>query len=277
MQKSTKNPLGRATDYPQQYSPGSLFAIPRADSRKSLRLVESLPFHGEDLWTAWEFTWLEPNGRPAVGIVEIRVPANSPSLVESKSLKLYLNSFAMTRYASKTLVQETIAADLGACTASPVSVSLRELREIVGKEGIYTVTELPGTCIDDAGADFDTSTVDANCLRSDATKIVNETLHSNLLRSNCPVTGQPDSGSLLIRYRGPKIDHGGLLEYLVSFRHFDEFHETCVERIFVDLKSRCASSALTVYARYNRRGGIDINPFRSDFESLTDNGRLLRQ
>jgi 7-cyano-7-deazaguanine reductase len=232
-----------------------------------------LPFRGEDVWNAWEFSWLAPDGRPQLAVAEIRVPADSPNLIESKSLKLYLNSFAMTPLDSKSLAQQAIAGDLGARTGSAVSVSLHE----PGGDGSHTVAGLPGTCIDDAATTFDSKTVDPAILRSDSKKVVREELHSNLLRSNCPVTGQPDTGSILIRYRGPKIDRGSLLEYLVSFRHLEEFHENCVERVFVDLKSHCSPSQLTVYARYNRRGGIDINPFRSDFEEGADNLRLARQ
>lgn len=230
-----------------------------------------MPFHGEDLWNAWEFAWLEKNGRPAVGIVEIRMPADSPYLIESKSLKLYLNSFAMTRFDSAGQLQRVLSKDLGTCAGSGVAVSIRGLGNDEG------ISRLPGSCIDDRGRHFDATSIDADHLNCDAANRVDETLHSNLLRSNCPVTGQPDSGSLLIRYSGPKIDRDRLAEYLASFRHVAEFHETCVERIFVDLKARCTPSKLTVYARYNRRGGIDINPFRSDFEDRADNRRLERQ
>lgn len=273
MKNSAKNPLGRATEYPQQYSPESLFAIPRSDARQSMRIADPLPFHGEDLWNAWEFAWLEKNGRPAVSIVEMRIPADSPNLIESKSLKLYLNSFAMTRFGSVGELQTLLSRDLGHCAGAGVAVSLRGLIDVAG-DGIGS---LPGTCIDDAGSDFEVSAVDATRLECAIANTVDETLHSNLLRSNCPVTGQPDSGSLLIRYEGPKIDRDGLAEYLASFRYVAEFHEACVERIFVDLKSRCSPSRLTVYARYNRRGGIDINPFRSDFELRAENLRLPRQ
>lgn len=272
-QNSTKNPLGRATQYPRQYSPDSLFAIPRIDARKALGINDPLPFRGEDVWNAWEFSWLAADGRPRIAVAEIRVPADSPKLVESKSLKLYLNSFAMTRFDEKSLAQQTIAADLAIRTGSPVAVWLHDL----GQDDSQAIGKLPGDCIDQAPATFDSKTVDPAILRSDATEIVREELYSNLLRSNCPVTGQPDTGTILVRYRGPKLDHGSLLEYLVSFRHLEEFHENCVERVFVDLKSHCSPSQLTVYARYNRRGGIDINPFRSDFEERADNLRLARQ
>jgi 7-cyano-7-deazaguanine reductase len=273
MKNSTKNPLGRATENPRQYSPETLFAIPRIDARKALGIDYPLPFHGEDVWNAWEFSWLASDGRPQLAVAEIRVPADSPKLVESKSLKLYLNSFAMTRFDTKLLAQETVAGDLGACTGSAVSVLLHD----IGQDDGQAISQVPGTCIDDAPATFDSKAVDPAILRSDATELVREELHSNLLRSNCPVTGQPDTGSILVRYRGPKIDRRRLLEYLVSFRHLQEFHENCVERVFIDLKSRCSPAQLTVYARYNRRGGIDINPFRSDFEERADNLRLARQ
>ena len=273
MQNSTNNPLGRATQYPRQYSPDSLFAIPRIDARKALGIDDPLPFRGEDVWNAWEFSWLAADGRPQLAVAEIRVPADSPNLIESKSLKLYLNSFAMTRFDSRSLAEQAVARDLGTRTGSAVSVSLHDIGDADGQ----AFNPVPGACIDDAPATFDAKSVDPAVLHSDAATVVSEALHSNLLRSNCPVTGQPDTGTILVRYRGPKLDRGGLLEYLVSFRHLDEFHENCVERVFVDLKSRCSPSQLTVYARYNRRGGIDINPFRSDFEERADNLRLARQ
>jgi 7-cyano-7-deazaguanine reductase len=273
MSQPTQSPLGRATDCPRSYSPQSLFAVPRADSRAVLNVGAPLPFHGEDLWNAWELCWLDSRGRPQVAVAEIRVPASSPNIIESKSLKLYLNSLALTRYPSGERLRDTIATDLGACAKAKVTVLLCGVSDATR----HAIVALPGSCIDDCEANFDTPCVDGRILRADDTTRVSELLHSNLLRSNCPVTHQPDTGTVLIRYRGPKIDRGTLLEYLVSFRTLDEFHETCVERIFVDLKSSCAPDQLTVYARYNRRGGIDINPFRSDFEQRPDNSRLWRQ
>jgi len=268
-----KNPLGRASQYPQEYAPDVLCAIPRRDSRGDMPAGDPLPFHGEDLWHAWELTWLNASGRPTVATASIRVPADSDNIVESKSLKLYLNSFSMTRYRSAEELRATIAADVGRTTNSDVIVTLTTAAESVAD----TIGKLPGTCIDDAHGDFQATSVDASLLVLNSEVIVSETLHSHLLRSNCPVTNQPDLGSILIRYRGPQIDRSGLLQYIVSFRQHNDFHEACVERIFTDLKKCCEPSRLTVCARYTRRGGIDINPFRSDFEDTAPNIRLWRQ
>jgi len=194
-------------------------------------------------------------------------------MVESKSLKLYLNSFSMTRYASPAEIQETIASDIGHTTNSDVIVTLTTAAESVTD----TIDNLPGTCIDDEKGNFSAREVDPTLLRSDGDAIVNEELHSHLLRSNCPVTNQPDLGSVLVRYCGPRLDRSGLLQYIVSFRQHNDFHEACVERIFTDIKKCCEPDQLTVYARYTRRGGIDINPFRSDFEGMAENTRLWRQ
>ncbi|MDH4048760.1 MAG: NADPH-dependent 7-cyano-7-deazaguanine reductase QueF [Gammaproteobacteria bacterium] len=273
MSRSTENPLGKATAYPRGYSPQLLHAVPRSEARQSLRMGTSLPFHGEDLWNAWELSWLDVSGRPSAATAEIRVPAESPNIIESKSLKLYLNSLADSVYPAADAVRLRIAADLSACAGGEVSVQLGSVSDM----GRYEIKALPGFCIDDADASFGLTSIDAGTLKSNRSELVSEELHSHLLRSNCPVTGQPDTGSILIRYSGPKIQRGSLLGYLVAFREHEAFHEACVEKIFVDLKRRCAPSRLTVYARYNRRGGIDINPFRSDFEAQAENLRLPRQ
>jgi 7-cyano-7-deazaguanine reductase len=273
MSKIPENPLGRPTAFPRHYAPETLFAVPRIHGREALGLSAQLPFHGEDLWNAWELSWLDPKGRPMVAVVELRFPAASPNLIESKSLKLYFNSLASTRYGSVASVQVLIARDLGTCAGVPVEVRLRT--GSVASD--HAVSDLQGVCIDNVPAGFGAAAVDAQLLRSDPGTPVTESLHSHLLRSLCPVTQQPDTGSILISYHGPKIDRSALLEYLVSFRDHEAFHEACVEKIFVDLKSRCAPERLTVYARYNRRGGLDINPFRSDFEEQPPNLRLWRQ
>jgi 7-cyano-7-deazaguanine reductase len=273
MRKSREIPLGRATPSPRDYAPEMLYAVSRDLARQGLGIGAKLPFQGEDLWTAWELSWLDPQGRPIVAVAELRLPASSPNLIESKSLKLYLNSLASTRYPSPASVRELIARDLETCAGCPVAVSLRTDNDPAS----YAVSATPGNCIDSEPARFESALVDAQLLRSDPRTEVSESLHSHLLRSLCPVTGQPDTGSILISYRGPKIHRGTLLQYLVSYREHEAFHEACVEQIFVDLKSRCAPSQLTVYARYNRRGGLDINPFRSDFESKAPNTRLWRQ
>ena len=266
-----KSPLGEKSSFPATYSPGLLHSIPREENRRILGLTAELPFQGEDIWNAYELTWLDGNGKPRVATAEFRVPADSPNIIESKSLKLYLNSLSMTRYKESNEVVTTIAADLSRVVGSPVKVRLQSLSDAV------MLTELPGICIDDSEIVCESNDVDPVLLRCAGEGTVSEELHSHLLRSLCPVTDQPDMGSLFIRYKGRPIDPDSLLRYVVSYRNHNDFHESCVERIFVDIKKRCEPEALTVYARYNRRGGIDINPIRSDFESTIDNLRLVRQ
>ena len=266
------NPLGKPATYPAEYDPSLLHAIARQDGRSAAGIPALLPFHGEDIWNAWELSWLHGGGCPVNAIAEIRVPAISPHIVESKSLKLYLGAFAMTTFSSADAVQATIASDLAAVCGAPVGVRLDQ------RTDQPVVRSLPGDCIDvQAIHDFDTRDVDDSLLSANAGELVQEKLHSHLLRSLCPVTNQPDTGSILICYDGPLLDRAALLRYLVSYRQHNDFHESCVERIFVDLMRRCEPQALTVYARYNRRGGIDINPFRSNFEHNAENIRLWRQ
>lgn len=268
----SKIPLGRPTGIPEKYAPEVLFGISREVARRTFISQPELPFRGEDIWNAWELTWLDITGKPSVGTATIRVPADSANIVESKSLKLYLNSFANSPYASSELLAEVIAGDLGCVTESPVSVIVSPASRSV----FEPIGVLPGLCIDNLQPRFVARDVETDLLNC-GPGVVAEELHSHLLRSLCPVTRQPDTGSILIRYEGRKIDHESLLQYLVSYRQHCDFHEACVERIFVDLKSRCQPLRLSVYARYNRRGGIDINPFRSDFEQTAENLRLWRQ
>jgi len=260
-------PLGRETAYPNKYKPGVLFPIARAESREAY-VSGVLPFHGVDIWNAWELTWLGPGNRPVVTTVEIRVPVDSPNLVESKSLKLYLNSFAMSQFESSSIVCTTIAKDLSDCTGAEVAVSL----DIDG-----SIANLDGICVDTLDVECSAWDVDATLLRSDSDNVVEESLHTHLLRSLCPVTDQPDMGSLQLTYSGPRIDPASFLQYVVSFREHNDFHEACVERMFVDILEQCSSTKLSLYARYQRRGGIDINPFRSNFEDSPGNPRLWRQ
>jgi len=269
----SKIPLGNPTEYPEEYSPELLFPVPRAESRQALGLSSELPFQGADIWNAWELTWLTASGKPVVATAVITVPVDSANIVESKSLKLYLNSFAMSRYASKEEVAAIVTTDLSELTGSAVAIEITSSSESSSAH----VVNLPGDCIDGLDVQIDASAVDADALKIVGKESVDEELHSHLLRSNCPVTNQPDLGSVLIRYRGPAIDRESLLRYVVSFRQHSDFHEACVERMFLDIKARCSCEQLTVYARYTRRGGIDINPFRSDFESSVENLRLWRQ
>lgn len=265
--------LGEKTDYPDRYAPDLLQPISRQENRLSLGIVEGLPFHGVDLWNAWEITWLDRRGRPSVAVGHVRVPADSPCLFESKSLKLYLNSFALTPFDSTEDVRATIARDLSRVAEAAVEV------ELFGAAAVHTggIGQLPGTCIDDVAIDGADYEVDSTLLRADKSRPVREELHSHLFRSNCPVTAQPDIGSILVRYRGGAIDPACLLRYLVSYRRHSAFHESCIERIFTDLKARCEPADLTVLGCFNRRGGIDINPIRSDFEQTFAIPRLWRQ
>jgi 7-cyano-7-deazaguanine reductase len=266
--KRAKLPLGRQADYPQKYAPDVLFPVSRAESRAALRLGDELPFSGVDIWHAWELTWLTRSGSPRVATAEIRVPAESPRLIESKSLKLYLGSFAMTEMEDAAAVCSTIESDLSECAGSQVEVAL----DFDG-----TVAVPAGSCLDSLDPRCSIWNVDPSLLRADEEEIREEILHTHLLRSLCPVTGQPDMGSLEVSYTGPAIDQESLLRYVVSFREHNDFHEACVERIFVDILERCAPEKLSVYARYQRRGGIDINPFRSNFKQRPDSARLWRQ
>ena len=267
-----KLPLGEDSEYPNKYAPDLLCPIPRLDSRECLGIGE-LPFHGSDIWNAWDLTWLGPDNRPVVATAEFRVPAESPNLIESKSLKLYVNSFSMSQYDSPAIIASTLTTDLSACAGAPVDVEVNE----IGETEARNVFRLPGLCIDSLPVRCETWEVDPGLLACDPDEIVEEFLYSHLLRSLCPVTAQPDIGSLAVHYRGPRIDSSSLLKYIVSFREHNDFHEACVERMFVDLMDRCRCEDLSVFARYQRRGGIDINPFRSNFENQSRNPRLWRQ
>ncbi len=268
------SPLGKDTAYADRYAPRLLFPIPRADKRAEIGVAEPLPFHGVDIWNAYELSWLDLRGKPVVALAEFRVPAASPNIIESKSFKLYLNGFAQERIADAATLTTTLMHDLSAAAGAVVSVQLGDPRAAT-----FAVTDLDGYLLDNQELDIGHyGPPDADFLQADSSaNPVAETLVSHLLRSNCPVTGQPDWGSVQIAYRGAPIDHAGLLRYLVSFRTHNEFHEQCVERIFVDLLQRCAPQQLSVYARYTRRGGLDINPFRSSTPATPGNPRTVRQ
>ena len=268
-------PLGKPTPYAAGYDPGLLCPVPRRLKRTEIGVDDKLPFHGFDLWNAFELSWLTPKGKPVVAIAEFRFPCESPNLVESKSFKLYLNSYNQTRCSDIGSVATLLKQDLGRACGAPVAVRLL-LPEDFGR---LQINEWPGRCIDHQDLEFSRYSLDPGLLEgaADAEHVVEESLFSHLLKSNCLVTRQPDWGSLMIRYRGPKINEAALLRYLVSFRQHNEFHEQCVERVFVDLLRFCRPRRLTVYARYTRRGGLDINPFRSNFEHEVANTRLARQ
>ncbi|WP_110458686.1 NADPH-dependent 7-cyano-7-deazaguanine reductase QueF [Shewanella algidipiscicola] len=267
--------LGKSTGYQAQYDASLLQGVPRKLNRDAIGLSDQLPFHGADIWTGYELSWLNAKGKPMVAIAEFSLDVNSANLIESKSFKLYLNSFNQTKFNSIEQVQQTLTDDLCACAQGEISVKVIEPKHF----GSQRIVELPGTCIDDLDIEVDDYHFSSDYLidSTDDKSIVAETLTSNLLKSNCLITSQPDWGTVMIRYQGPKIDREKLLRYLISFRQHNEFHEQCVERIFVDLKKLCHCAKLTVYARYTRRGGLDINPYRSEFENPPESHRLARQ
>lgn len=272
-----QSPLGKVSAYIDTYDASLLFPIPRRIKRSELGIEDGLPFDGVDIWNAYELSWLNKKGKPIVAIADFSIPISSPNLIESKSLKLYLNSFNQTKFKDKSEVVRALAKDLTAAAGGDVQVNVVLLSETDANSNIKNID---GFCIDDLDITVpeDGYTADPSMLKS-SEKVVEETLVSHLLKSNCLVTGQPDWGSVVIRYKGPQIDHGTLLKYLISFRQHNEFHEQCVERIFVDLSKNCRCEELSVYARYVRRGGLDINPFRTNRngEALPANTRLVRQ
>lgn len=269
------SPLGKSSEYVSTYTPSLLFPIPRAAKWAELGLsADTLPYTGVDVWNCFELSWLLPSGKPVVAIGEFSIPADSPNIIESKSFKLYLNSLNQTPFASVDALEKVLVQDLSGAAGKPVGVKVRRLEEVEA-EGVVS---LPGVCIDDL--DITVSSYDhpqPELLRCDPARIVEESLHSHLLRSNCPVTSQPDWGSVCITYTGAALDHASVLAYLVSFRQHSDFHEQCVERIFTDLQRLLQPQKLTVFARYVRRGGLDINPYRSTEASDFANGRLVRQ
>lgn len=269
------NLLGQVTAYADRYAPDLLYPIPRQASRDALGIPDDLPFRGVDRWNAYEISWLNPRGKPGIAVGEIEFPVTSANLVESKSLKLYLNSLNGMRYSSMAEVEDLIRDDLEAISGGPVTVRLSP----VDATSLPEPAPLPGRCVDGLDVDIKDYVVNPALLEgsADAGHPVEDTVHSHLLRSNCPVTGQPDWASVLIAYRGPRIDDGALLKYLVSFRNHNDYHEQCVERIFMDLLTHCRPEALTVQACYTRRGGLDINPFRSNWQEPPPGRRLWRQ
>lgn len=270
----TENPLGKKIGYTFTYDPSQLFPVERALGRGALGLgAGALPFYGEDIWTAWELSWLDEKGKPAVAVAEIRVPATSRCIVESKSLKLYLNSFNMSRFADAAAVRQAMVADLSQVAEGEVRVSLFgcDDTEALG------VRRARGRCIDHFEAEAYVYAVDPSLLKHGDGTVAEETLCSHLLRTNCPVTGQPDWATVEITYSGAKIDEASLLAYLVSFRTHTGFHENCVETLYTDIMARLAPTSLTVVGRFTRRGGLDINPCRSSTPVSFPNGRLVRQ
>lgn len=275
MSSPDHSPLGKATVYADRYDAGLLYPIPRQGKRDEIGVAaDALPFHGVDVWNGYELSWLDLRGKPVVAVAEFRFPATTPNIVESKSFKLYLNSFAQERLADASAVRAILVRDLSAAAGGPTEVILRAPGELDGTP----IAEPEGALLDTQELDFDSYGPPRPDLLATHEGDAREVLVSHLLRSNCPVTGQPDWGSVQIAYTGAPIDRAGLLRYLVSFRSHTEFHEQCVERIFMDIRERCAPRELAVYARYTRRGGLDINPFRStDPTAVPGNPRGARQ
>lgn len=272
---SPLSPLGKATEYRSTYAPELLFPIPRQIKRSEIGVSDAaLPFVGEDIWNAYELSWLNEKGKPVVALGCFRIPADSPHLIESKSFKLYLNSLNQTPFADTDTVVATLAKDLSAAAGATVDVELAPL-------GLYPLPQIAypdGVLLDDLDITCDTYQPTPELLQTVDAPEIEETLYSHLLKSNCLVTGQPDWGMVVIRYRGRPLERAALLRYIVSFRNHNEFHEQCVERIYCDITRQCAPAALAVYARYTRRGGLDINPFRSSGEfGPPENVREVRQ
>ena len=290
--------LGKATPYCDQYAPDMLYPIARQLQRAELGIAgRALPFTGADLWTGYELSWLNLRGKPQVALVQVAVPCETPCIVESKSFKLYLNSFSNSRFADADAVRQRIAADVGAAVwaqkeagASAASATQPAVRaplapsvhvQLILPEQFeqQRLRELQGLSLDRLDIECSDYHPAPQWLRAQADEApVTETLTSQLLRSNCPVTGQPDWGSIQIQYTGAPIDQEGLLRYIVSLRNHNGFHEHCVESIFTDIMRQCQPSRLTVYARYTRRGGLDINPLRTNNpQALPPNIRTARQ
>lgn len=266
--------LGKKSKYDTQYNPEKLFAVPRKLKREEMGVRSPLPFFGFDLWNHYEVSWLNEKGKPMVAVAEIIYGCESPNVVESKSLKLYFNSFNQTKWKDEPTLASIIKNDLEDRVGAPVAVKIIPLNPV--GEPVFSC--LKGICLDDLDLECSRYTADASYLKTEDEQI-EETVHSNLLRSNCLVTHQPDWGSIEITYQGKKINHEGLLRYIVSFRNHHGFHEHCIEQIFMDILRQCNPHHLTVYGRYTRRGGIDINPYRSTdpVEPQDKNLRLLRQ
>ncbi|NMP16430.1 NADPH-dependent 7-cyano-7-deazaguanine reductase QueF [Thalassotalea sp. Y01] len=267
--------LGKTTDYTSDYAPHLLQAVPRSLNRDDLNLSGELPFKGEDVWYGYELSWLNNKGKPVVAVAEFRIPCTSDNLIESKSFKLYLNSFNQSRFANWQEVEQTLCKDLSKTANAEVSVTLFAVDDCPA----LAISDIDAVCIDDLDIDINDYQFDRTLLANacDKGSKVSEQLISHLLKSNCLITNQPDWGSVYISYRGKQIDKEQLLRYLISFRQHNEFHEQCVERIYTDIMEFCQPESLTVFARYTRRGGLDINPFRSSEVAIAPQNRTLRQ
>ncbi|MRX27384.1 NADPH-dependent 7-cyano-7-deazaguanine reductase QueF [Kangiella sp. HZ709] len=268
-------PLGKETEYPQTYDASLLFPVARQIKRDELALSGELPFKGSDIWNAYEMSWLNAKGKPQVAIGIFEFDFNTVNIVESKSFKLYLNSFNQSKFQTWQAVEKVLINDLSSVTVGQVQVTLLTLKDYQQQ---FPIVDFDGLCIDELDIEVKDYDYDKGllCLESDQ-EIVEETLVSHLLKSNCLITNQPDWASVSVEYKGSRIDRAALLRYLISFRTHNEFHEQCVERVFNDIMQRCQPQELTVYARYTRRGGLDINPFRTNKKQTVKNLRLSRQ
>jgi 7-cyano-7-deazaguanine reductase len=265
------SPLGKKTTYASEYQPDLLFAIPRLHKRKDIGIHHAIPFSGYDCWNAYELSWLNEKGKPVVALAEIMFPCDSKNIIESKSLKLYLNSFNNTKFSSIEEVQQCIQKDLSDAVQAVIQVKLFDIHATIA------IQSLTGTSLDDIDVSCDKYEITPTFLETE-NQIVHEKLFSHLLKSNCLITGQPDWGSIEIEYKGKKISHAGLLKYIVSFRNHNEFAEPCAERIFMDIMQYCNPAELTIQLYFTRRGGLDINPLRTTKKNIQKkNIRLMRQ
>ena len=278
MPSSTDNPLqtgplGQASEYPTEYAPGVLHPIPRSQARALIGFSAATQMYGVDLWNCYEFSWLNDRGLPQVAIVQLQVPIGSASIVESKSLKLYLNSFAQTRFADAAEVRSALDKDLANAFGAPITVVAQSI-----DEHALPVSVLAGKSLDELAVEIDTYEHDIGLLgTTKPDRTVNQSWSTNLFRSLCPVTSQPDWASLQIDYAGPEFEPAALLRYLVSYRNHQAFHEATIEQIYLEICSTYRPTALSVNGRFLRRGGIDINPFRSSREQAAPSARLVRQ
>ncbi|OGT45924.1 MAG: NADPH-dependent 7-cyano-7-deazaguanine reductase QueF [Gammaproteobacteria bacterium RIFCSPHIGHO2_12_FULL_41_20] len=272
-QQILHSPLGKKNEYISHYQPDLLFPIERQAQRQQLGITaNALPFQGNDVWNAYELSWLNTQGKPMIAMAEFIFPCTSSHLIESKSFKLYLNSFNNTQFDSMEAVQAILVRDLTKATGTAVFVQIQTLANVC----MELQRSFSGICLDELAVTCDTYSVTPAYLQTE-NQLVTESLYSDLLKSNCPVTGQPDWASVQIAYTGKQIQHAGLLKYIVSYRNHQEFHEQCVETIFCDIQRYCQPEKLCVFARYMRRGGLDINPYRANYPVKLVNQRLWRQ
>ncbi|MBV1919435.1 MAG: NADPH-dependent 7-cyano-7-deazaguanine reductase QueF [Pseudomonadales bacterium] len=286
------SPLGQVSEYPEKYDARLLYPIPRAQGREGMLVDAVLPFSGVDIWNAYEVSWLNSKGKPSVAVAVLTMPAESPNIVESKSLKLYLGSLNQSVFVNIDDVAGAIQCDVSNVVGANIRVSLTligseetfcagsvEVGDVQGEAQAECIKLASAICVDGEDIAANEYSINAAILELDggARVIVDECLSSHLLRSNCPVTGQPDWATIFVHYHGPKICRHSLLKYIISYRNHNDFHEQCVERVFTDIMKECQPDKLSVYGRYTRRGGIDINPFRSNFEVCADNVKLMRQ